>query len=206
MADRSLVVDPSLFQPPRPLDPDTKKRIPGTVRVWACLAGLHRPFVSKLREALGSALEQLGGVARDRQIRVHIEPNLPLVNMDPVLIAQVLVNLLDNALKYSPADQPVDVRARRAGEHLEIQVEDRGIGIAAAELERIFERFYRSPQAGLVKGVGLGLSICKRFVEAHGGSIQVESQPGRGATFVVELPVEGPQLQASQATFPLNAS
>jgi two-component system sensor histidine kinase KdpD len=159
-------------------------------RLEAGVVGVRRQLAD-VQDVVGTALEQLGGVARDRQIRVQIEPNLPLVNIDPVLIAQVLVNLLDNALKYSPADQPVEVRAQRAGEQLRIDVEDRGIGIAAAELERIFERFYRSPHTGPVKGVGLGLSICKRFVEVHGGAIMAASVEHSGTTVTCLLPLEG---------------
>lgn len=158
-------------------------------RLEAGVVGLRRQ-PADVQDVIGTALEQLGGVARDREIRVQIEPNLPLVNMDPVLIAQVLVNLLDNALKYSPSDQPVDVRVLRQAEELHIEVEDRGIGIAAAELEQIFERFYRSPHTGPVKGVGLGLSICKRFVEAHGGSIAAASVEHQGTILTCVLPLD----------------
>jgi two-component system sensor histidine kinase KdpD len=147
-----------------------------------------------VQDVIGTALEHLGGVARDREIRVSIEPNLPLVEMDHVLIAQVLINLLDNALKYSPADQPVDVRARLADGQLEIQVEDQGIGIAAAELEKVFERFYRSPHASPVNGMGLGLSISRRFAEAHGGSIQAAGAPGNGTIMTCLLPLHGAGL------------
>src|SRR5262249_395354 len=87
------------------------------------------------------------------------------------------------------SDQPVEVRAGRAGDYLRIEVEDRGIGIAAGELERIFERFYRSPHTGPVKGVGLGLSICKRFVEAHSGSIAAASVEHSGTVVTCLLPL-----------------
>jgi two-component system sensor histidine kinase KdpD len=142
-----------------------------------------------MQDVLGTAFEHLGGATRGREIRVQIEPNLPLVDMDSVLIAQVLVNLLDNALKYSPEDQPVDVRVRSAGGSLEVEVEDRGIGIAAADLERVFERFYRAPRTGAVHGMGLGLSICRRFVEAHGGSIRAASTEHEGTTMIFLLPL-----------------
>ena len=144
-----------------------------------------------VQDVVGTALEHLGGIARGREIRVRIEPNLPLLNLDPVLIAQALVNVLDNALKYSPADQPVDVRVRTAGENLEIQVEDRGIGIASTDLERVFERFYRAPRVGPVSGMGLGLSISRRFVEAHGGTLQAASPGQTGAVMTVLLPLAG---------------
>jgi two-component system sensor histidine kinase KdpD len=142
-----------------------------------------------VQDVLGTAFEHLGAATRGREIRVQIEPNLPLVDMDSVLIAQVLVNLLDNALKYSPADTPVDVRARSTGATLEVQVEDRGVGIAPADLEHVFERFYRAPRTGCVNGMGLGLSICSRFVEAHGGSIRAASTEHAGTTMTFELPL-----------------
>jgi two-component system sensor histidine kinase KdpD len=152
-----------------------------------------------IQDVLGTAFEHLGGVTRGRDIRVHFEPNLPLVDMDSVLIAQVLVNLLDNALKYSPADQPVDVRARTAGTSLEIEVEDRGIGIAPADLEHVFERFYRAPRTGGVHGMGLGLSICRRFVEAHGGSIRAASTGHAGTTMTFQLPLTAAGVAAEVA-------
>jgi two-component system sensor histidine kinase KdpD len=152
-----------------------------------------------VQDVLGTAFEHLGGATHGREIRVHIEPNLPLVEMDSLLIAQVLVNLIDNALKYSPADQPVDVRARIAGERLEIQVEDRGIGIAAADLEHVFERFYRAPRAGGVSGMGLGLSISRRFVEAHGGCLQAASVEHEGTTMTFLLPLAAQRGEAEVA-------
>ena len=197
----SLLEDGSLLDPPtqRELletaqgEAERLNRVVGNLldmtRLEAGVVGVKRQ-PADVQDVVGTALEQLGGVARDREIRVHIEPNLPLVNIDPVLIAQVLVNLLDNALKYSPADQPVDVHARRDGEHLRLEVEDHGIGVAAAELERIFERFYRSPHTGPVKGVGLGLSICKRFVEAHGGAIEASSVEHSGTVIRCLLPLD----------------
>jgi two-component system sensor histidine kinase KdpD len=159
-------------------------------RLEAGVVGL-RLEPADVQDVIGTALEHLGGVARGRQIRVSIEPELPLVDMDPVLVAQALVNILDNALKYSPADQPVDVRARRAGDQLEIQVEDRGIGIAPGDLEKVFERFYRSSRVNPVNGMGLGLSISRRFAEAHGGSIHAASDGIAGTVMTCLLPLAG---------------
>jgi two-component system sensor histidine kinase KdpD len=141
-----------------------------------------------VQEVLGTAFEHLGGATRGREIRVHIEPNLPLVDMDHVLIAQVFVNLIDNALKYSDPEQPVDVRAKAEGDNLEVEVEDRGIGIAPTDLEHVFERFYRAPRTR-VNGMGLGLSICRRFVEAHGGTIRVSSAEQAGTKMTFQLPL-----------------
>jgi two-component system sensor histidine kinase KdpD len=167
-------------------------------RLEAGAVGVKREL-SDVQDVLGTAFEHLGGATRGREIRVHIEPNLPLVEMDSLLIAQVLVNLIDNALKYSPADQAVDVRARVAGGSLEIQVEDRGIGIAPADLEHIFERFYRAPRAGGVSGMGLGLSISRRFVEAHGGSIRATSVEHEGTTMTFLVPLAAERGEAKGA-------
>jgi two-component system sensor histidine kinase KdpD len=106
-----------------------------------------------------------------------------------VLIEQVLVNLLDNALKYSPAGTPIEVRAHVAGDDLEIEVADRGIGIPPEDLERIFDKFYRVQRPHSVAGTGLGLTISKGFVEAHRGRIWARNRPGGGTIVTLALPM-----------------
>jgi signal transduction histidine kinase len=113
---------------------------------------------------------------------------------DPQALEQVLVNLLDNAVKYSPEPRPIDVELTRAGEWAHLRVSDRGCGIPADEQERIFEPFYRagSPSCSgerSTTGSGLGLALVRRTVSAHGGRVTVTSQPGEGSTFVVSLPL-----------------
>jgi len=142
-----------------------------------------------VQDLVGSALEQLANRLRDREVVVKVPGDLPLVPMDFVLIAQVLVNLLDNALKYSPADRPVEVQARAVGDEMHIEVRDRGVGIPPDDLERIFDKFYRVQHPGRVSGTGLGLSICKGIVEAHGGHIWAGNRDGGGAIFTVALPL-----------------
>jgi two-component system sensor histidine kinase KdpD len=110
--------------------------------------------------------------------------------MDNVLIVQVLVNVLDNALKYSPGDVPIDVVARLESGQLGIRVLDRGRGIPEQELERVFEKFFRVALPGAPKGAGLGLSICKGFVEAHNGRIFAKRRAGGGTEFAFFLPME----------------
>jgi len=125
------------------------------------------------------------------ELRVDIEPDLPPVLADQDAMTTTLVNLLDNAIKYSPADTRVAVTARRDGEsHIALAVSDNGIGIDQREQRRIFRRFYRVDQrlAGPASGVGLGLSIVDLIVRGHGASVTVESQPGAGSTFTVRLP------------------
>jgi two-component system sensor histidine kinase KdpD len=111
--------------------------------------------------------------------------------VDFVLIVQALVNLLDNALKYSPADTPIEIRVRLVDTAIQIEVADRGIGIPAEELSRVFDKFYRVPRLSSgVSGTGLGLSISKGVVEAHGGQITAQNRPGGGTVVSLTLPLE----------------
>lgn len=122
--------------------------------------------------------------------RVLIAHELPPALADTVRVEQVLLNLLTNAVRYSPAGGTISVSARPTAEGIELCVRDQGIGIPADKLERIFEKFYRveNPQVRGVRGSGLGLAICKELVEAHGGRIWVESQEGAGSAFYFTLP------------------
>jgi two-component system sensor histidine kinase KdpD len=107
-----------------------------------------------------------------------------------VLIEQVLVNLLENALKYSPLGSPIDLTAWSEGDEVVVEVADRGPGLPPGEEELIFDKFYRvrpSPTGG----VGLGLTICRAIIQAHGGRLWAANRPGGGATFRFTLPIEG---------------
>jgi signal transduction histidine kinase len=129
--------------------------------------------------------------AGNQSLTEEIQPGLPLINVEPARIRQILVNLLTNAHEYSPEGASIGVSARTLGAEVEIAVSDNGPGIPHDQLERIFERFTRG-DAGLtqrVGGTGLGLAISKSLVELHGGSIVAESAPGQGSTFRVRLPV-----------------
>ena len=113
------------------------------------------------------------------------------VAADPVRLGQVIDNLISNALKFTPAGGRVELRATKRNGRARIEIADTGMGISPAEQERLFERFYRTAQAqtDAVPGVGLGLSIAKAIVEAHGGTISCESVEGAGTTFAIELPL-----------------
>lgn len=131
--------------------------------------------------------------ATRRSIELDV-PREPLcVLADGPRIRQVVVDLLANALKYSPPDRPVRLTLRRDGGEAVLSVTDEGVGIPPEQLPRVFDRFYRVPgievQSGSRTGLGLGLFLCKTFVELHGGRIWVESTPGRGSTFQVALPI-----------------
>jgi two-component system, OmpR family, sensor histidine kinase KdpD len=141
-------------------------------------------------DVIGAALEQLSKPLRNRQVLVNVPPELPLVPMGFVLIQQVLVNLLDNALKYSPPDTPIEVNARLVDQELEIAVSDHGVGIPPGDLERVFDKLYRVQRPGSVAGSGLGLAICKGIVGIHGGSIWAQNRPGGGTIMTVALPLQ----------------
>jgi signal transduction histidine kinase len=123
---------------------------------------------------------------------LHLEtrPGLPLADADPIRVEQVMANLVENAIKYSPSGGAVQMRIRTdADRMLSVSVADQGVGIAHQHLAHLFERFYRVESGGRsVRGVGLGLYICRSLVESHGGRIWVDSQPGLGSTFAFTLP------------------
>jgi two-component system sensor histidine kinase KdpD len=118
------------------------------------------------------------------------------LRFDYVQIAQVLVNLIENAIKYTPEGTPIEVAARLVLGAIEISVHDEGAGIAPENQARLFEKFYRAHAGNAAPGTGIGLTISKGLVEAHGGRIGVESEPGCGTTFRFSLPLtEPPQVQ-----------
>lgn len=145
---------------------------------------------SDVQDLVGCALAALEPQLVKRKLEVHVEPALPLVSMDMVLMTQVLVNLIDNALKYAPRDKPIELDARMIGSKLNMEVADRGPGVPPHDLYRIFDKFYRVPVPEGAGGTGLGLSICKGIVEAHGGTIGAENREGGGLRVTVALPIE----------------
>jgi signal transduction histidine kinase len=131
------------------------------------------------------------GISQDCRIDVAIEPDLPEARVDEDAIVQALINLLDNAVKYSPEPGQVQVTLSRRGAELLLQVADRGIGIDPRKLGMIFEKFYRCEDelTRRTTGTGIGLSIVKHIAEAHGGRIEVQSAPGQGSVFTLHLPL-----------------
>lgn len=148
-----------------------------------------------------AALEEVVEAARtglsrenDQRIHVSLPEGVEEVWLDPVQIGQVLHNLLDNALKYSPAGSAVELGVEVTPDHLIFEVSDRGAGLPPGEEDRIFERFYRAPalRESAVPGVGIGLSVCRGLVEAHGGTLTASNRPEGGSEFRVTLPI-GPK-------------
>jgi two-component system sensor histidine kinase KdpD len=140
---------------------------------------LQREWV-EIGDVIGTALSRLTQALSRHQLIVEVDPGLPMLRLDDVLIEHVLVNLLENAAKYSPPQTTIRVSARREGRAIVAEVADEGLGIPAGDLERIFDKFYRVQRGDRHgAGTGLGLSICRGIVEAHGGQITARS-PANG--------------------------
>jgi two-component system sensor histidine kinase KdpD len=142
-----------------------------------------------LEEITGVVIERLSDRLKNHPLSLKIPDNLPLIRFDSLLMEQVLTNLLENAAHHTPPGTPVELAAWEQKTGILVEVADRGPGIPAGQEERVFEKFARGKSPG--GGVGLGLSICRVIVEAHGGRIWAENRPGGGAVFRFTLPVEG---------------
>ncbi|MGE5249297.1 MAG: DUF4118 domain-containing protein [Bacteroidota bacterium] len=156
---------------------------------------LHRE-PGDIQDVVGTALEQLGQRAADREISVKVPDDFPLLPMDFTLMVQVMANLLENAVKYSSKGSPIEVSASLAGDRACLQIADRGVGIPTEDLVRVFDKFYRVHRPEGVRGTGLGLSISKGIVEAHRGRIYALPRQGGGTILNVELPLDGKQERA----------
>ena len=135
---------------------------------------------------------------RNHPLTIAVKPDLPLLRFDYVQIAQVLVNLIENAVKYTPDGTPIVVAAQQVPGAIEISVHDDGPGIPREHQLRLFDKFYRTYAATAAPGAGIGLAISKGLVEAHGGTIWVESEPGSGTTFRFTLPLPPPSRARSR--------
>lgn len=166
-------------------------------RLDAGKAQLNRQWYP-LDEIIGGALARLHKQLEGRIVNTKLPEGLCLVRLDAVLIEQVLINLLENACKYTSTGNPIDILAERTVHTLKITVADRGQGIPIGEEEKLFDKFYRLNQEGSQSGVGLGLSICKAIVIAHGGLIGANNRLEGGAEFYFVLPMDEalPELEA----------
>jgi two-component system sensor histidine kinase KdpD len=148
-----------------------------------------RKELQPLEEVIGTALNRLETRLQERDVFTNVPHDLPLVPFDSVLIEQVLINLLENAVKHTPASSAIEVDAEVRDRDVQVEVADRGPGVSMGDQERVFEKFYRARETE-GGGVGLGLTICRGIVRAHGGRIWVESRPGGGASFRFTLPLD----------------
>ncbi|MBI4999113.1 MAG: DUF4118 domain-containing protein [Rhodocyclales bacterium] len=144
-----------------------------------------------LEEVVGASLQAMGSILNDRDIRVDLPADLPLLEFDAVLLERVFCNLLENAAKYA-LQGTIEISARRLEGYVEVSVCDHGPGVPAGSEELVFGLFERGAPEGDGSGVGLGLAICRAIVEAHLGGIRVENRSGGGACFLFTLPVGRP--------------
>jgi len=152
-----------------------------------------------VQDLVGCALAPLEQRIGTRNIDVRIPAGLPLISMDNSLMIQVLVNLLDNALKYSPPDSSIEITAQAADGALTMEVADRGPGVPVCDLKRVFDKFYRIPIPEGAGGTGLGLAICRGIVEAHGGEIKAENRSGGGLRVMIALPMKVEETSCEHA-------
>ncbi|MCC6337616.1 MAG: sensor histidine kinase KdpD [Myxococcales bacterium] len=187
------------------LDPSTRAQLLGTIcdeaerlerlvrnllemtRLQAGALTVKREWVPP-EELVGSARSRLTRQLSGREVHVSLPDGLPLIPVDPVLFEQVLLNLLENALKYTPPGTPIDVAARALPDSVELEVADRGPGFNEADGERLFQKFFRGAPRG-TSGAGLGLAVCRGIVEAHGGRVIARLREGGGARFIISLPL-----------------
>lgn len=155
-------------------------------------------------ELVQRSAERFRGAWPDRRLEVGIDGPLPDLDADPALLRRALDNLLDNARKYSEAGEPVWLSARAEGGALLLEVRDLGIGIDPQDLPHLFTPFFRTDRSRArgTGGVGLGLALAKRIAEAHGGALQVESQPARGTRVLLRVPGAAPPPEANQPPHP----
>jgi signal transduction histidine kinase len=167
---------------------------------WLALAKLDQEKIRKedkpvdLPKILREQVDFLAPLARERSIEIalHCEPTPPPLRGNERSLGEVVSNLLSNAIKYNRQGGSIAIRMGVRDGQCIVRFEDTGIGIPKEEIPFVFNEFYRvkNDDTRHIRGTGLGLSIVKRIVEAHGGSIQVESEPGRGTTFTIQLPVQ----------------
>jgi two-component system sensor histidine kinase KdpD len=206
----------TLLQHPEQVDPATRRDLATTIlqesqRMGRLVANLldmirlesgalqvHKEW-QLLSDVVGVALLRTEDQLRQHVVTTRLPADLPLVAVDEILLEQVFVNLLENAARYTPGGTPVEIGAEARESEVVVWVADRGPGLQPGEEDRIFEKFYRAggtPSAG----VGLGLTICRGIVTAHGGRIWAESRTGGGAIFRFTIPITGaaPTIDAEE--------
>lgn len=151
-----------------------------------------------LDELVGATLAQLAGALGPRQVHIDLPADLPLFPGDETLIGQLLANLLENAAKHTPTGSPVEIAARADGDWLHVAVRDHGPGLPAGDTQRLFEKFQRGRPEEAQSGFGLGLSIARAIVQAHGGRIDARNRDGGGAEFAFTLPLQRAERPADE--------
>ena len=185
---------------------DQAQRMAGLVGNLLDMARLHAGEVSlqkewlPIEEVIGSSIKLLELALAGHRLSVTVEPGLPLVEFDAVLIERVLCNLLENAAKYSPPDAPIGIEAQRRDGRLEVAVSDAGSGFAVPDGRDVFAMFVRGEEESATPGVGLGLAICRAIIEAHDGEIVIANRPTGGSRVSFSLPLgEPPSIEEEMA-------
>ncbi|MZQ84078.1 DUF4118 domain-containing protein [Paenibacillus sp. 5J-6] len=169
----------------------------GMVRIESGMLRLNKQWCG-IEDVVGVALSQLKDALLNRKVSIRLAPDLPSVPLDDVLIEQVLINVISNAIKYSPEGSEIVIEAAQRREMLELTIKDEGAGIAAGDLDRIFEKFYRGQLTKHIPGTGLGLAICKSIVEAHGGQITAHRNEPKGTAIHISLPLQFAEKQGDK--------
>ena len=165
----------------------TAENILQLARLSSGTLSLRRDWES-LEEIVGAVIGRFRRRGLGRRLRSRVPPGLPLVHVDAVLVAQLISNLVDNAVKHSPPDSTIDLQVRKFDNEFEIAVKDHGAGLGEDEAAHLFTKFYRGRKEAPGGGVGLGLAICKAIVESHGGRITARNRRAGGAAFRFTLP------------------
>jgi two-component system sensor histidine kinase KdpD len=176
------------------------KNLLGMVQLESGMLRLRKNWCD-VEDLIGVTLAQVKDFQQHRKLKVQLQEFVPMVQGDEVLLEQVLVNVVSNSIKYSPDHSEIGISVSTEDDRLIISVADRGIGLAAGEYNRIFDKFYRSDSTVHVTGTGLGLAICKGIVELHGGTISAEPNlPPQGTVITITLPLndQGRQLPTPQ--------
>jgi two-component system, OmpR family, sensor histidine kinase KdpD len=137
---------------------------------------------------IGSVIAESSKKLGKKPIKISLPDNLPKIPFDPILIEEVLINLVDNAIKFTPANSPIEISAKLIDKKVQVSIEDHGPGIVPDEVNKLFEKFYRGRMLQSERGLGLGLAICRSIIKAHGGDIWAENRPEGGAAFRFTLP------------------
>jgi two-component system sensor histidine kinase KdpD len=153
-----------------------------------------------VQEIIGSALHHMDQRLQGRPIKTHIPSDLPMIEADSTALDQVISNLLDNAVEYTPLGSPIDITASARNGEVAIEVADRGPGLPAGTEDRVFQKFFRIEHPASKRGLGLGLAICQGIVGAHGGKITASNRPGGGAVFRIALPNTGKPPHVDSST------
>jgi two-component system sensor histidine kinase KdpD len=151
-------------------------------------------------EVIGSALCRLERQLEGNTVRTHVDDGVPLAFFDPILLEQVVINLVENSLRYAGPNSPIEIAVRSREETILVEVADRGPGVPRGDEERVFEKLYRAPDAVQGDGgIGLGLTICRAIITAHDGKIWLTNRPGGGTLVSFTLPVSS-AARALQST------